>query len=130
VFNGSVGALSKLHPLHANVGESVRIFFGAGGPNFTSSFHVIGEIFDKVYDLGGLLAQPLRGIQTITVPAGGAAITEFRPEVPGNYALVDHALARAERGLAGTLIVQGSPNPEVYAPMPAGHVAGDGGAGR
>ena len=54
VFNGSVGAISKLHPLHAKVGETVRLFFGVGGPNFTSSFHVIGEIFDKVYALGGL----------------------------------------------------------------------------
>ncbi|HLJ65260.1 MAG TPA: multicopper oxidase domain-containing protein, partial [Stellaceae bacterium] len=40
VLNGSVGALTKLHPLHAKVGESVRIYFGVGGPNFTSSFHV------------------------------------------------------------------------------------------
>ena len=69
---------------------------------------------------------PLRGIQTVTVPPGGAAITEFRPEVPGNYALVDHALARLERGLAGTLIVGGNPNPEIYSPAPgapsaAGH---------
>jgi nitrite reductase (NO-forming) len=54
VFNGSVGAISKLHPLHANTGETIRIFFGVGGPNFTSSFHVIGEIFDKAYLLGGL----------------------------------------------------------------------------
>ena len=52
VFNGAVGAISKLHPLHAKVGETVRLFFGVGGPNFTSSFHVIGEIFDKVYNLG------------------------------------------------------------------------------
>src|SRR5262249_48310007 len=47
VLNGSVGALSKLHPLHAKVGETVRIFFGVGGPNFTSSFHVLGQIFDR-----------------------------------------------------------------------------------
>ena len=38
VFNGSVGALTKLHPLRAKVGDTVRIFFGVGGPNFTSSF--------------------------------------------------------------------------------------------
>ncbi|MGC2411929.1 MAG: copper-containing nitrite reductase, partial [Stellaceae bacterium] len=114
VFNGSVGALTALHPLHANVGETVRMFFGVGGPNFTSSFHVIGEIFDKAYDFGGVLTPPQRGIQTITVPPGGAAITEFKPEVPGNYAIVDHALARLERGLVGTLIVQGAPNPEIY----------------
>jgi nitrite reductase (NO-forming) len=114
VFNGSVGALSKLHPLEAKVGETVRIFFGVGGPNFTSSFHVIGEIFDKVYNLGGFESSPIRGIQTVGVPPGGATVVEFKPEVPGNYTLVDHALARAERGLLGILHVEGPPNPDIY----------------
>jgi len=114
VFNGSVGAVSKLHPLHAKVGETVRLFFGVGGPNFTSSFHVIGEIFDKVYNLGGLTNAPTEGIQTVTVAPGGAVITEFKLHVPGNYTIVDHALARVERGLAGLLIVEGAPNPEIY----------------
>jgi nitrite reductase (NO-forming) len=114
VFNGSVGALTKLHPLKANVGDVARIFFGVGGPNFTSSFHVIGEIFDKVYSLGGVLSPPLEGIQTVTVAPGGAVITEFKTKVPGNYTLVDHALARAERGLLGVLHVEGAPNPDIY----------------
>jgi nitrite reductase (NO-forming) len=114
VFNGSVGALSRLHPLHAKVGETVRIFFGVGGPNFTSSFHVIGEIFDKVYMLGGLQTPPLQGIQTTTVAPGGAVIVEFKVDVPGNYTLVDHALARAERGLIGILSVEGPANPDIY----------------
>jgi nitrite reductase (NO-forming) len=114
VFNGSVGALTKLHPLQAKVGETVRIFFGVGGPNYTSSFHVIGGIFDKVYMLGGLQTPPLEGIQTVTVPAGGAVITDFKLSVPGNYTLVDHALARAERGLLGILSVEGPPNPDIY----------------
>ncbi len=114
VFNGAVGALSKLHPLHAKVGDTVRIFFGVGGPNYTSSFHVIGEIFDKVYLLGGISTPPLQGIQTVTVPPGGAAITEFKVQVPGNYTLVDHALARAERGLLGILNVEGPQNPDIY----------------
>jgi nitrite reductase (NO-forming) len=114
VFNGSVGAISKLHPLHAKVGETVRLFFGVGGPNFTSSFHVIGEIFDKVYNLGGLTNPPSEGIQTVTVAPGGAVITEFKLHVPGNYTIVDHALARLERGLAGLLIVDGAPNPDIY----------------
>ena len=114
VFNGSVGALSKLHPLEAKVGETVRIFFGVGGPNFTSSFHVIGEMFDRVYNLGGVLSEPLKGIQTVTVPPGGAVITEFKLDVPGNYILVDHALSRLERGLVGILHVEGAPNPEIY----------------
>jgi len=114
VFNGSVGALAKLHPLQAKVGDTIRIFFGVGGPNYTSSFHVIGEIFDKVYTLGGVTTAPLEGIQTVTVPAGGAAIAEFKLDVPGNYTLVDHALARMERGLLGVLHVEGQPNPDIF----------------
>ncbi len=114
VFNGSVGAITKLHPLHAKVGETVRLYFGVGGPNFTSSFHVIGEIFDKVYNLGGVTSAPLHDIQTVTVPPGGAVITEFKLDVPGGYTLVDHALSRAERGLAGMLVVEGEPNPDIF----------------
>jgi nitrite reductase (NO-forming) len=114
VFNGSVGALSKLHPMKAKVGETVRIFFGVGGPNHTSSFHVIGEVFDRVYNMGDVFSPPLRGVQTITVPAGGAAIAEFKLDVPGNYIFVDHALSRAERGLVGILQVEGPPNPEIF----------------
>jgi nitrite reductase (NO-forming) len=114
VFNGAVGALSKLHPMKAKVGETVRIFFGVGGPNFTSSFHVIGEIFDRVYSMGDLQSPPARGVQTVTVPAGGATVVEFKLDVPGNYILVDHALSRAERGLVGILQVEGQPNPEIF----------------
>jgi nitrite reductase (NO-forming) len=114
VFNGSVGALTTLHPLHAKVAETVRLFFGVGGPNFTSSFHVIGEIFDKVYQLGGVISAPLRGIQTVSVAPGGAVITEFKLEVPGRYIIVDHALSRLERGLVGALVVEGPPNKEIY----------------
>jgi nitrite reductase (NO-forming) len=114
VFNGSVGALSKLHPMQAKVGETVRIFFGVGGPNFTSSFHVIGEIFDRVYNLGDLQSPPAKGVQTVTVAPGGATVVEFKLDVPGNYILVDHALSRAERGLLGILQVEGEPNPEIY----------------
>jgi len=114
VLNGSVGALTKLHPLEAKVGERVRIFFGVGGPNFTSSFHVIGEIFDKVYQLGGFQSPPLEGIQTVSVAPGGAVVTEFKLQVPGNYAIVDHALSRMERGLVGILHATGAPNPDIY----------------
>ncbi|MGC1689809.1 MAG: nitrite reductase, copper-containing, partial [Pseudolabrys sp.] len=62
----------------------------------------------------GVLSEPLKGIQTVTVPPGGAVITEFKIDVPGNYILVDHALSRLERGLVGILHVEGSPNPEIY----------------
>ncbi len=92
----------------------MRIFFGVGGPNFTSSFHVIGEIFDRVYNQGSLTAAPLTDVQTTLVPPGGAAVVEFKTNVPGRYILVDHALSRAERGLAGHLMVEGSPQPEIF----------------
>jgi nitrite reductase (NO-forming) len=114
VFNGAVGALTTEKPLKAKVGQTVRIYFGVGGPNYTSSFHVIGEIFDKLYNLGSLTAAPLRDVQTATVPPGGAAVVDFKLEVPGNYMLVDHALTRVERGLAGVLQVEGPNNPEVF----------------
>ncbi|MDL1940899.1 nitrite reductase, copper-containing [Chloroflexi bacterium CFX2] len=114
VFNGAVNALVDQKPLKANVGESVRIFFGVGGPNFTSSFHVIGEIFDRVYDQASLTGAPLTDVQTTLVPPGGATMVEFDLEVPGNFILVDHALSRLQRGLAGYLVVEGEPNPEIF----------------
>jgi nitrite reductase (NO-forming) len=115
VFNGAALALAgETHQLHARTGETIRIFFGVGGPNFTSSFHVIGEIFDRVYDQASLTANPLTDVQTTLVPPGGATMVEFKLEVPGRYILVDHALSRLQRGLAGYLIVEGDPNPEVF----------------
>ena len=122
-FNGAVNALNRL-PLRAEVGETVRIFFGVGGPNKISSFHVIGEIFDRVYHEGSVTSEPKTNIHVTTVPAGGTVIVDFKVEVPGDYTLVDHALSRAERGLAGTLVVTGEPNPEIYDGeilAPAGH---------
>ncbi|GGD37825.1 copper-containing nitrite reductase [Aureimonas glaciei] len=116
VLNGHVGALTEHFPLKAKVGETVRIYFGVGGPNFTSSFHVIGEIFDKVYQLGSVTSPPLTDVQTVLVPAGGATIVELKVEVPGRYVLVDHALSRVERGLAGFLIVEGDENHETFNP--------------
>ncbi len=114
VFNGAVRALADQKPLKAKVGETIRIYFGVGGPNFTSSFHVIGESFDRVYELGSLTSPPLTNVSTVTVPAGGATVVELSLQVPGTYTLVDHALARTERGLAGSLVVAGPENPELF----------------
>jgi len=119
VFNGAVGALTDQKPLKANVGETVRIFFGVGGPNLTSSFHVIGEIFDRVYDQASLTSAPLTDVQTTLVPPGGATMVEFGLEVPGRYILVDHALSRLQRGLAGFLIVEGPAAPEIFLGTPS-----------
>lgn len=113
VLNGAVGALTKEHPLQAKVGETVRIFFGVGGPNLISSFHIIGEHFDRLYNLASLTSPPLTTVQTALVPPGGAAMVELKLEVPGRYLLVDHALSRMEKGLLGYLEVTGPAHPEL-----------------
>ncbi|GAA4445336.1 copper-containing nitrite reductase [Pontibacter saemangeumensis] len=113
VFNGSVGSLTGDNALTAKVGETVRLFVGNGGPNLISSFHVIGEIFDNVYAEGGSTAN--KNIQTTLVPAGGAAITEFKADVPGNYVLVDHSIFRAfNKGALGMLKVEGAEDKKLY----------------
>ncbi|MFP5348265.1 MAG: copper-containing nitrite reductase [Gammaproteobacteria bacterium] len=123
VFNGAVGGLTKERPMKAKVGETVRIYFGVGGPNITSSFHVIGEIFDRVYDEGSLTSPPLTNVQTTLVPTGGATMVEFKVDVPGRYILVDHSLSRLERGLVGFLIVEGEARPAIFHAPGAGDAA-------
>ena len=114
VFNGSVGSLVGDKAITAKVGETVRLFIGNGGPNLVSSFHVIGEIFDRVYPEGGSLPAQ-RNVQTTMVPAGGSAIVEFKLDVPGTFILVDHSLFRAfNKGALGMLKVTGPDNLIVY----------------
>lgn len=113
VFNGNTGALMGDNELQVKVGETVRLFVGNGGPNLTSSFHVIGEIFDKVYTEGGTTI--MENVQTTSIPAGGAAIVEFKADVPGDYVLVDHAIFRAfHKGALGKIKVSGEENPNIF----------------
>ena len=113
VFNGKVGALTGEKALTAKVGETVRIYMGNGGPNLVSSFHVIGEIFDKVHVEGGDMIN--KNVQTTMIPAGGAAIVEFKVDVPGTFILVDHSIFRAfNKGALGMLKVEGKENKQLY----------------
>jgi len=116
VFNGSVGALLKDKAPIAAQNESVRIYVGNAGPNLISSFHVIGQIFDKVYREGDLLSPPARSLQTTLIPAGGSAVVEFTPPVAGTFLLVDHAIFRLHHGAVGSLNVQGHENAEIFEP--------------
>jgi nitrite reductase (NO-forming) len=114
VFNGAVGSLVGDKALTATVGETVRLYVGNGGPNLLSSFHVIGEIFDRVYPEGGTIAAQ-KNVQTTLVPAGGSAIVEFKVDVPGTFILVDHSLSRAfNKGALGMLKVAGPESLLVY----------------
>ena len=113
LFNGKEGALTGDQALRAKVGETVRLYVGNGGPNLVSSFHVIGEIFDKVWWEGGSRYQ--ENVQTTLIPAGGAVIGDFRVEVPGSYILVDHSIFRAfNKGALAMLTVEGPENKAIY----------------
>lgn len=100
--------------LQVKAGERVRIYFGNIGPNKTSSFHVIGAIFDRVWREGAVKSAPAEGVQTTLVPAGGAAIVDLTPQAPGNYTLVDHSIFRLEKGAVGLLHAEGAPRPDLY----------------
>lgn len=113
VFNGKVGSLTGDNALTAKVGETVRIYMGNGGPNIVSSFHVIGEIFDKVHIEGGDAIN--KNVQTTLIPAGGSAIVEFQVDVPGTFILVDHSIFRAfNKGALGMLKVEGAEDKKIY----------------
>ena len=124
VFNGSTDAITGDKALKAKAGDRVRIFVGDAGPNLTSSFHVIGEIFDNVYEEGGTVAQ--HNVQTTLIPAGGASIVEFGVENPGDLILVDHSIFRAfNKGTLGMIKVEGRQNSKVFAAVKGIGVAGE-----
>lgn len=123
VFNGAVGSLMGNNAMKANVGEKVRVWIGNAGPNYISSFHVIGQIFDNVYREGDLISAPAHGIQTTLVPAGGAVMVEFTSQVPGTFLLVDHAIFRLHKGAAASIKIEGAANKEVFDPITAGDKA-------
>ena len=112
VFNGKIGGLGE--SMQMQTGETARIYMGNGGVNLISSFHVIGEVFDRVFAEGSITSEPHTDVQTTLVPAGGATVVEFDTQVPGNYILVDHALSRVDRGLWGVLKVSGEENKVIY----------------
>jgi len=107
------GSLIK-NPLTAKVGDTVRMFYVNAGPNHVASWHIIGEIFDRVYPEGSLTTAPLEGLQTTVVPSGGASMAEFKVEVPGTYINVDHSIFRIAKGAVGLLKVDGPENPDIY----------------
>jgi nitrite reductase (NO-forming) len=114
LFNGKVGSLTGDNAMKAQVGETVRIFFGVGG-FLSSNLHLIGEIFDRVYPEGAVGSPANVNVQTTNVPAGGATVVEFKVEVPGTYTLVDHALPRAlDKGAAAQLVVTGAEDKAIY----------------
>ncbi len=105
VFNGHQSQYRD-HPLVAEPGELVRLYVVDAGPTMMSSFHVVGEIFDRVVVNGNPAPENIdRGVQTTLVPVGGGYLFELRPEQAGEYLFVSHAFAHANKGAVGVLRV-------------------------
>jgi len=113
LFNGRVRSTTGANALPAKVGETVRLFVGNGGPNLVSSFHVIGEIFDRVHQEGG--KEMNEHVQTTLVPAGGSTIVEMKMVTPGVYNVVDHSIFRAfNKGAIAQIKVTGKEDPGIF----------------
>ncbi len=110
-FNGKIESTPRMQ---ARVGDKIRIYVGNGGVNLISSFHVIGEIFDTVYPEANIGGSVEHNVQTTAVLPGGASIVEFTVDVPGKYLIVDHALARMNKGAWAVLDVTGEENKDVF----------------
>jgi FtsP/CotA-like multicopper oxidase with cupredoxin domain len=101
-LNG-VAAQYVSQPLTARAGETVRFYFVNAGVSNFAGFHVIGEIFDHVYPDGNP-KNSKQGVQTVTVPPGGAVVADLVAE-PGSYPILTHSLGDATQGALGILQV-------------------------
>ena len=119
VYNGSVGALAGERALRAKVGDRVRIFFGVGGPNLDSAFHVVGGIFSRLWPEGA--SEPQTNVQTTLVSPGMAVMAELTFDAPGHYMIEDHHITRLEKGAMAEIQVEGPERPEIFQQLrPAG----------
>jgi nitrite reductase (NO-forming) len=103
-WNGYAGQYVE-HPLTADPGDTVRFYVVAAGPSLDTAFHVVGTIFDRAYVDGDVTTPPERGVQTVSVPAGGGAIFDVKIDAPGLYPFVSHSFASVDMGQVGLLKV-------------------------
>jgi nitrite reductase (NO-forming) len=106
VFNGRYNGFVE-KPLIAKPGERVRLFVLNVGPSNTSSFHVVGTIFDRVWFEGNPDNQ-WRGAQTALLGSSNTAIVEFIIPEAGSYVMVDHHFANASQGAIGLIAAGGA----------------------
>ncbi|MBI1736847.1 MAG: hypothetical protein HYR51_16895 [Candidatus Rokubacteria bacterium] len=82
---------------------------------------MIGEVFDRVYPEAAMGSETKKNVQTTLIPAGGAAIVEFKVDVPGRLMFVDHSLSRAlDKGAVGMLVVHGDARPDLFRSLSPG----------
>jgi nitrite reductase (NO-forming) len=110
VFNGRYNGMLE-HPLVAKPGERVRLYVLNVGPSNTSSFHVVGTIFDRVW-MDGNPDNQFRGMQTVLLGSSSSAIVEFKIPEAGKYVMVDHHFANASQGAIGVIDASGAATTE------------------
>lgn len=121
LFNGAVRGFTqgRLGPMKAKVGETVRVFMVCGGPNLASSFHPIGNVWERCWPDGAVTDPPRRFVQTQLVPPGSCFIGELKLPVAETIHLVDHALSRVvHQGLMADILVEGASDPALFSPLP------------
>lgn len=104
-FNGHQRSMID-NPLPVRPGERVRLYVHNVGPTDTASFHVVGVIFDRVYYEGNPHNE-WRGMQTVLLGASNGAVVEFIVPEEGEYIMVDHEFADAQKGAVGKLTTGG-----------------------
>ncbi|MFB6300304.1 MAG: copper-containing nitrite reductase [Halobacteriales archaeon] len=112
-------AAARNGPLEAELGETIRVFLVDGGPNLSSNFHPIGNVWSRAYRDGAITGPTERNIQTMKVPPGSCMIGEMETPVPERIKLVDHALSRVVRkGMLAEIDVKGEKQPDIFDPSP------------
>lgn len=117
LFNARYNGLVD-HPLPAKPGERIRLFVLNVGPSNTSSFHVVGTLFDRVW-MDGNPDNQFRGMQTVLLGASNGTIVEFVIPEAGKYTLIDHQFANASQGAIGIIDAGGSAQSGEHNNIPA-----------
>ena len=111
-FNGIANQyLRDQSPFTARVGERVRFWVLANGPNRGTAFHIVGGQFDTMYAEGAyLLGGPDgpaegAGAQALGLHVAQGGFVELTFPEAGHYPVVNHVMVDAERGAMGTVVV-------------------------
>ncbi len=117
VFNGYVNQYAA-QPIQVEPNERIRVWVMDLGPQASSSFHVIGTIFDTVFKEGAYRLRPgpeAGGSQALDLQPAQGGFVEFTLPVPGQYTFLTHKLVDASKGALG--IFQAGPAAQADQPM-------------
>jgi nitrite reductase (NO-forming) len=103
-FNGYANQYMR-HPIRVRAGERIRMYVLNPGPTHTSSFHVIGAVFDR-FRSEGVTGGPA---QVMALPPSTGGWVDFTLRGDGAFPFVDHNFASMAKGAMGTLLTTHAP---------------------